>query len=201
MLQLREVRSFRQRLLTTQAKQHTTSSDNHVESVEGPSTTVWLCQLYHMEEIPTGEKELAVTFCLNKRPTVILFDSRASYDFMSYTCAKRAKLSIAPSGAPCVISTLGGRVDVDCIAQTVLLELSGRVFSTSHVILSGQGIDVILGMSWMKMHKAVLDIAARLVYLNSPVYGKATLNLPMISRIKTSLYHLVERKLEEIHVV
>jgi hypothetical protein len=66
MLQLREVRSFRQRLLTTQAKQHTTSSDNHVESVEGPSTTVWLCQLYHMEEIPTGEKVLAVTFCLNE---------------------------------------------------------------------------------------------------------------------------------------
>jgi hypothetical protein len=53
----------------------------------------------------------------------------------------------------------------------------------------------------MKMHKAVLDIAMRLVYLNSPVYGKVTLHLPAISRIKASLHHVVERRLEDIHVV
>jgi hypothetical protein len=68
-------------------------------------------------------------------------------------------------------------------------------------VLSGQGIDVILGMSWMKWHKAILDIAARLVDLNSPVYGKVTLHLPTISCIKTSLHHVVERKIEEIHIV
>jgi hypothetical protein len=53
----------------------------------------------------------------------------------------------------------------------------------------------------MKMHKAVLDISARLVHLNSPVYGKVTLHLPMIARIKTSLHHMVERRLQDIHVV
>jgi hypothetical protein len=51
------------------------------------------------------------------------------------------------------------------------------------------------------MYKAVLDISARLVHLNSPVYGKVTLHLPAISRIKTSLHHVVERRLEDIHVV
>jgi hypothetical protein len=56
-------------------------------------------------------------------------------------------------------------------------------------------------MSWMKQHKAVLDISARLVHLNSPVYGKVTLHLPVISRIEASLYHVVERRLEDIHVV
>jgi hypothetical protein len=53
----------------------------------------------------------------------------------------------------------------------------------------------------MKMHKAVLDIAARLVYLNSPMYRKVTLHLPAISRIKASLHHVVERRLEDIHMV
>jgi hypothetical protein len=53
----------------------------------------------------------------------------------------------------------------------------------------------------MKWHKAVLDISARLVHLNSPVYGKVTLHLPAISRIKASLHHVVERRLEDIHVV
>jgi hypothetical protein len=53
----------------------------------------------------------------------------------------------------------------------------------------------------MKSHKAVLDISARLVHLNSPVYGKATLHLTAISHIKASLHHVVERRLEDIHVV
>jgi hypothetical protein len=53
----------------------------------------------------------------------------------------------------------------------------------------------------MKWHKAVLDISARLVHLNSPMYGKVTLHLPTISRIKSSLHHMVERRLEDIHVV
>jgi hypothetical protein len=51
-------------------------------------------------------------------------------------------------------------VDTDRIAQKVPLKLSRRVFSTSLIVLSGQGIYVILGMRWMKMHKAILDIAS-----------------------------------------
>jgi ABC-type siderophore export system fused ATPase/permease subunit len=92
-------------------------------------------------------------------------------------------------------------VDVDRIVQKVPLELFRRIFSTNLVILSGQGIDIILGMRWMKMHKVVLDIAGRLLHLDSPVYGKVILHLPVISRIKASLYHVVELKLEDIQVV
>jgi hypothetical protein len=51
------------------------------------------------------------------------------------------------------------------------------------------------------MHKAVLDIAGRLIHLDSPVYGKVILHLPVISRIKASLYHVAEMMLEDIHVI
>jgi hypothetical protein len=53
----------------------------------------------------------------------------------------------------------------------------------------------------MKWHKVVLDIFARLVHLNSPVYEKVTLHLHEVSHIKASLHHVVERRLEDIHVV
>jgi hypothetical protein len=92
-------------------------------------------------------------------------------------------------------------VYADWIVQKVSLELNGSIFSTNLTILSGQGIHVILGMSWMKMHNVVLDIATQLVHLNSPVYGKVTLHLPVISHIKASLHHMVEKKIEEVHVV
>jgi hypothetical protein len=154
-----------------------------------------------VEEIPTGEEVLAGTFFLNECPITILFDSGASHDFMSSTRAKKARLSLVASGAPYVISTPGGQVDANQVAQKVPLELSGRIFSINLIILSGQGIDVILGMSWMKLHRAVLDIAGRLVHLDSPVYGKVILPLPAVSRIKASLHRVVELRLEDIHVV
>jgi hypothetical protein len=56
-------------------------------------------------------------------------------------------------------------------------------------------------MSWMKMHKAILDIDVRLGHLYSYVYGKVTLHLHVISHIKASIHHMVEKKIEEIHVV
>jgi hypothetical protein len=140
-------------------------------------------------------------FFLNERPIIFLFDSGASHDFMSSACAKKAKLSPVALETPYVIYTPGDRVGVDRIIRKAPLDLVGWVIETGLIILSGQEIDVILGMSWMKWHKAILNIAAQLVLLNSPVYGKVTLHLPAVSHSKTSLHHVVELKLEDIHVV
>jgi hypothetical protein len=92
-------------------------------------------------------------------------------------------------------------LDADWIVCKAPLKLAGRVFSTDLIILKGQGLDVILGMRWIKLHRAVLDIASRFVHLDSPVYGKVILHLPMISHLKASLHHVVEPKLENIHIV
>jgi hypothetical protein len=154
-----------------------------------------------MEEIPTGEEMLAGTFFLNRYPIIILFDSGSSHDFMSSIYAEKAKLLVVTSGMPYVISTSRGQVDADRLVCRAPLNLVGRVFETGLIVLSGQGIDVILGMSWMKCHKATLDISALLVHLNSSVYGKVTLHLHAISLIKVSIHHVVERKIEDIQVV
>jgi hypothetical protein len=92
-------------------------------------------------------------------------------------------------------------VDAYQIVCKAPLELTGRVFSTNLILLQGQGLDVIFRMNWMKLHRAVLDIAGQLVHLNSPVCGKVILHLPVISRIKASLHHVVEVKFEDIHVI
>jgi hypothetical protein len=154
-----------------------------------------------VDEIPIGEGVFVGMFFLNEHPIIILFDSGASHDFISSTCSERARLTLVASGVPYVISTPGGRVDTNHIAQKVLLELSGRVISTNLIVLRGQGIDFILGMRWIKLHQGVLDIATRLLHLYSPVHGKVTLHLPAIARIKASLRHVVERRFEDIHVV
>jgi hypothetical protein len=61
-----------------------------------------------VEEIPTRVEVLTGTFFLNEHPIIILFDSRASYDFVSSSCAERAKLTLVTSGVPYVINTPEG---------------------------------------------------------------------------------------------
>jgi hypothetical protein len=154
-----------------------------------------------VEEIPTGEEVLAGTFFLNEHPIITLFDSGVLHDFISSTCAKTAMLCRVATEAPYVISPPGARVDADRIVRKAPLELVGRVFSTDLNILKGQGLYVILGMSWMELHRAVLDIVGRLVHLDSSVYGKVILHLPAVYRIKVPLHHMVELKIKHIHVV
>jgi hypothetical protein len=114
---------------------------------KGPAPQVGCANYTTVEEIPMEEEVLAGMFFLNEHPVVILFDSGASHDFISSTCAKKAMLCTVASEAPYVISTPRGRVDVDRIVCKAPLELAGRVFSTDLIILKGQGLDVILRMS------------------------------------------------------
>jgi hypothetical protein len=91
----------------------------------GPAPRTGRANYTNVEEIPTGEEVLAGTFFHKEHPIIILFDSGASHDFMSSTCAKKAKLSLVASGVPYVISTPGGQVDANRIVQKIRLSCPG----------------------------------------------------------------------------
>jgi hypothetical protein len=57
-------------------------------------------------------------------------------------------------------------VDANQLVHRAPLDLARQVFEADLIVLNGQGLDVLLGMSWMKWHKATLDISAWLVHLN-----------------------------------
>jgi hypothetical protein len=74
------------------------------------------------------------------------------------------------------------------------------VFKVCLIVLDGQGINVILGMGWMKRHKTLLDTAARMVHLDSPVHGSITLQLSLPSVVPPSVHHTAAQNLEDIPV-
>jgi hypothetical protein len=74
------------------------------------------------------------------------------------------------------------------------------VYKTGLIILDSQGIDVILGMSWMKKYKAVLDIAVCTMHLESPTHGSVVLKLPSPTSIASALHHTAAQNLEDIPV-
>jgi hypothetical protein len=83
---------------------------------------------------------------------------------------------------------------------SIPLNLAGKLYKTSLIVLDGQGIDVILGMSWMKAHKALLDTAARVVHLDSPIHGIDVLQLSSSFVATSSVHHTAAQILEDISV-
>jgi hypothetical protein len=116
-------------------------------AVHPPSLRVGHANFTMLKEIPLGEEVLPSMFFLYEHPIIILFDSEASHDFLNLTCAQKVGLTLCATQVPYSISTPGGRVVANQMAQKISLELVGRVFHTALIILEDQGIDVIFGMN------------------------------------------------------
>jgi hypothetical protein len=98
-----------------------------------------------------------------------------------------------------MILTPGGNVTTQLVINTPL-NLAGKDYKTHLIVLDGQGIDVILGMSWMRDHKALLNTTFRTMQLDSPEHGIVVLQLPSPSSTSTSLHHTIAQKLLDICV-
>jgi hypothetical protein len=153
-----------------------------------------------LKDVPKAEQVLAGMFSLNGHPIIVLFYSGATHNFISKACTKSCRLTITHLSTPYMISTPGGKTVTQYLAKNTPLNLRGIVYKTSMIILDGQGIDVILGMSWMKEYKVVLDIAARTVHLKSPTHGSVILKLPSPTSIASALHHTAAQNLEDIPI-
>jgi hypothetical protein len=153
-----------------------------------------------MEDIPEGEQVLAGTFSLNGYSAVVLFNSSATHDFITKACTQRCQLSIHHIDTPYLISTPEGRVVIKQAVVHAPLDLAGKLYKPSLIVLNGQGLDVILGMGLMRAHKALLDTATLIVQLGSPIYGTHVLQLSSIPVATPSVHHIAAQNLEDISV-
>jgi hypothetical protein len=78
-----------------------------------------------LEEIPLGEEVLVGTFFLYEHLIIILFDSRASHDFLSLIYDHKSSFALYATQVPYSISTPGGRVVANQMAHKIPLELTG----------------------------------------------------------------------------
>jgi hypothetical protein len=153
-----------------------------------------------MEDIPEGEPVLVGMFSLNGYLVVTLFDSGATHDFIIKACTQRCQLDIQHIDTPYVISTLGGKIVTKQMVMHAPINLAGRIYKPSLIVLDGQGLDIILDMGWMKAHKALLDTVARVVHLDSPRHGIHALQLTSPSIVTSSVHHTATQNLEDIPV-
>jgi hypothetical protein len=76
--------------------------------VHPPPSGVGRANFTTLEEIPLGEEVFAGTFFLYEHSIIILFDSEASHDFLSLSCAQKASITLYATQVPYSISTPRG---------------------------------------------------------------------------------------------
>jgi hypothetical protein len=111
---------------------------------------------------------MAVMFTINYHPAFVLFDSGASYSFMSMGFAERHNISIMAIPKAYRISTSGAQMFINTRTDTVCLVLATHIYRLWFMVLPGYGIDAILGMNWLKVYGVVLDLKRRVVELRLP---------------------------------
>ncbi|WVZ52398.1 hypothetical protein U9M48_003459 [Paspalum notatum var. saurae] len=126
----------------------------------------------HVDQIPEGEPVLASTFLVSEHPTVVLFDSGATDTFITRSYAAKHGYHIDNMKAKYHITTPGSPIDTNQIVRHLRLCIGTEKFYVDPVVLPNQGIDIILGMDWMKEHNVLLDITSRTVQMKSSKSGK-----------------------------
>jgi hypothetical protein len=107
--------------------------------------------------------------------TRLSFCLTASHDFISTACTQKCQLVIEHMNTPYMILTPGGNIITKQLVINAPLNLREKVYKMHLIVLDGQGIDVILGMNWMRDHKVLLDTASHIVELDSLDHGVVVL--------------------------
>jgi hypothetical protein len=107
-------------------------------------------------------------FYINAIPATILFDSGATHSFMSARYANTNELPLRNMKTPMIVITPKGPVDANHMTHKLTLTIMGREFWATPIILEESNIDLILGMSWLRKAKVVIQCGMGTVELTSP---------------------------------
>jgi hypothetical protein len=127
-----------------------------------------------LAELPEGAPVMSGTFSIHHQPVVTLFDSGATHSFISNNCGTRIGLDLCPTKGSYMISTPGRIIMSDQMVKKVPIQFGSKEIRTDLILLNLKGIDVILGTNWMTEHRVLLDIASRVIEVNSPHQGSIT---------------------------
>jgi hypothetical protein len=154
-----------------------------------------------MSDIPEGASVLTGTFSINDTPVEILFDYGATHSFISENLSGKLGLNGMQTKMAYKIITPGGNIFSHKVTFGVPLKLGSKNIQSNLITINLEGVDVILSMDWMTLHKVVLDISYRVVEINSPTVGHTTLYLPFKDGTDSCAYVTIISPLDEIPVV
>jgi predicted aspartyl protease len=107
-------------------------------------------------------------FYINAIPSTILFDSGATHSFVSTRYANTNELPLKNMKTPMIVITPKGPIEANYMTHRLTLTIMGREFWATPIILEESGIDLILGMSWLRKAKVAIQCGRGTLELTSP---------------------------------
>jgi hypothetical protein len=97
-----------------------------------------------------------------------LFDSGASFSFVSEGFVVRARLSVQKISQAVVVSSARGLISSSSICPGCAIGLADEAFVANLVVIPLESFDVILGMDWLFQYRAVISCFWKTVSLQAP---------------------------------
>ena len=107
-------------------------------------------------------------FPINSNSATVLFNSSASHSFIAYTFIKKHGIPIYVMKKPMLVNSPGGEMKANWICLAASLIIRGVEFQANLLVIDSSGIDVILGMDWLRSQKAVINCGNSFMNLTTP---------------------------------
>src|SRR3954471_15814328 len=121
----------------------------------------------HAEEAQEAPEVVLGMFSINSVRARVLFDSGASYSFVTeeFTCTSK----IHPINLKnfMIVQIPGSTTKARKICKAVPIRIHGIDFYANLIVLGTKGLEVVLGMDWMSKHQGLIDCAKKAISMTS----------------------------------
>jgi predicted aspartyl protease len=131
-------------------------------------------------------------FYINAILATILFDSGATHSFMSARYANTNELPLKNMKTPMIVITPKGPVEASNMTHILTLTIMGREFWATAIILEASNIDLILGMSWLRKTKAIVQCGRGTVELTSPKGERFQVEIVVTTSSRRAMFFIAE---------
>jgi hypothetical protein len=140
-------------------------------------------------------------FLASSHAAIVLFDSGASHSFISSSFVVKHHLPITIIKQTMFVSSPGGEMRTKHICPAESITRRGVDFLVNLIVLDSKGIDIILGMDWLRKYDGVILCAKRAIRLTKEDGTIVEFNVA-IQADQVSLLNKVQgTSLNEIRVV
>jgi hypothetical protein len=150
------------------------------------------------EEAQQAQDVVLCTFLTSSHPATVLFDSGASHSFISLAFVAKHHLAMSIMKHPMLVSRPGGDMRTQHIGPAVSIIIRGVDFLANLIILDSTGIDIIIGVHWLKMYDRVILCAKRAVRLTTEYGTTVKFSAVMTTDQASMLNQVCGNSLEEI---
>jgi hypothetical protein len=158
----------------------------------GPSPSVVIPGAYalpstsatHRRDVVTG------TVSIDSFDAFILFDSGASFSFVSKAFVNRMGISIQHIGQPITVNSAKWPISSNYVCPSCVVRLANEDFVANLVVFPLNVFDAILRMDWLSQYQAIISCFMKAISLHAPP-GRDVIFVGRAMKYSLSLlYHL-----------